>query len=374
MPRLVAACPSFTLKWEQYTREYVDEEDYLPYVALCEFNNHIFELYTSGSIEEFSSVFAEIERLHLEGEPYVKEAATIGCLEGLQNIMGNRGMDADVLLPFLGPESRKWWDQLNKFLNGEISYIGETRDRGVHMKTIGLIGGISWESTVTYYQVINRRVKDLLGGAHSARVLLNSVDFDEVSRMQHAGRWDDFQELLIDSAKKLERGGADFFLICANTPHIVADGVEKAVGIPLVHIGDAVGETIRTAGMTKVGLLGTRFTMEKDFLKNRLRDKFGIESIVPEKEDRNIVHSVIYNELVNGDIRDGSRNEYLRIIDKLTAAGAEGIILGCTEIPLLVTSADTDAALFDTATIHAERAVDLALERTDAANQISAVV
>jgi len=242
------------------------------------------------------------------------------------------------------------------------------------MKTIGLIGGISWQSTVTYYQVINRKVNNLLGGAHSARVLLNSVDFDEVSRMQHAGRWDDFQELLIDSAKKLERGGADFFLICANTPHIVADGVEKAVGIPLVHIGDAVGETIRTAGMTKVGLLGTRFTMEKDFLKNRLREKFGIESIIPEKEDRNIVHSVIYNELVNGDIRDLSRNEYLRIIDKLTAAGAEGIILGCTEIPLLVTSADTDAALFDTATIHAERAVDLALERTDAANQISAVV
>lgn len=145
--------------------------------------------------------------------------------------------------------------------------------------------------------------------------------------------------------EKIGTGRCRLFLICANTPHIVADGVEKAVGIPLVHIGDAVGETIRTAGMTKVGLLGTRFTMEKDFLKNRLRDKFGIESIVPEKEDRNIVHSVIYNELVNGDIRDGSRNEYLRIIDKLTAAGAEGIILGCTEIPLLVTSADTDAAV-----------------------------
>ena len=235
------------------------------------------------------------------------------------------------------------------------------------MKTIGLIGGISWQSTVVYYQVINRRTNELLGGSHSARVLLNSVDFDEVARMQHEGRWDVFQVLLIVAAMSLERGGADFFLICANTPHIVADGVEKAVGIPLVHIGDAVGETIKAAGMTKVGLLGTRFTMENDFLKVRLRENFGIESIVPEKEDRDIVHSVIYNELVSGDIRDGSRNEYLRIIDKLTDAGGEGIILGCTEIPLLVSSADTDAVLFDTATIHAERAVDLALAQVNAA-------
>lgn len=238
---------------------------------------------------------------------------------------------------------------------------------GVNMKTIGLIGGISWQSTVTYYQVINRRVNDLLGGAHSAKVLLHSVDFDEVSRMQHEGRWDDFRQLLIDAAKSLERGGADFFLICANTPHIVADGVENALGIPLMHIGDAVGEAIKAAGMKKVGLLGTRFTMEKDFLKDRLREKFGIDSIVPEKEDREVIHSVIYSELVNGVIRDESRKEYLRIIDKLMANVAEGIILGCTEIPLLVTSADTDAALFDTATIHAERAVDLALDRADAA-------
>jgi aspartate racemase len=236
------------------------------------------------------------------------------------------------------------------------------------MKTIGLIGGISWQSSITYYQVINRKTNDLLGGSHSATVLMYSVDFDEVSRMQHEGRWDDFQGLLIDAAKKLERGGADFFLICANTPHIVADAVAAAVGIPLVHIGDAVGQTIKDAGFTKVGLLGTRFTMEKDFLKDRLRDKFGIESIVPEQQDRDIVHSVIYNELVNGDIRDESRNEYLRIIDKLTADGAGAIILGCTEIPLLVTSADTDAVLFDTARIHAERAVDLALGRADAAS------
>lgn len=236
------------------------------------------------------------------------------------------------------------------------------------MKTIGLIGGISWQSSVTYYQVINRKVNELLGGSHSAKVLMYSVDFDEVSRMQHEDRWDDFQDLLIDAAKKLESGGADFFLICANTPHIVAEGVAAAVDIPLVHIGDAVGEAIREAGFSTIGLLGTRFTMEKDFLKDRLRDKFGIESIVPEKEDRDIVHSVIYQELVNGDIRDESRKEYLRIIDKLTAEGAEGIILGCTEIPLLVKPTDTDAPLFDTATIHAERAVELALDRADAVN------
>ena len=235
------------------------------------------------------------------------------------------------------------------------------------MKTIGLLGGISWQSSVTYYQVINRKVNALLGGSHSAKVLMYSVDFDEVARMQHEGRWDDFQNLLIDVAKRLERGGADFFLICANTPHIVADGVAAAVGIPLVHIGDAVGPSIKAAGFEKVGLLGTRFTMEEDFLKDRLRDKFSIESLVPEKEDRDIVHAVIYNELVNGDIRDESRREYLGIIDKLTAEGAEAIILGCTEIPLLVKPSDTDAPLFDTATIHAEHAVDLALGRADAA-------
>ncbi|HEX6278761.1 MAG TPA: aspartate/glutamate racemase family protein [Pyrinomonadaceae bacterium] len=235
------------------------------------------------------------------------------------------------------------------------------------MKTIGLIGGISWQSSVTYYQVINRKVNGLLGGSHSAKVLMYSVDFDEVSRMQHEGRWDDFRDLLGDAAKRLEHGGADFFLICANTAHIVAGGVAAAVDIPLVHIGDAVGEAIKKAGFQKVGLLGTRFTMEKDFLKDRLRAKFGIESIVPEQADRDIVHSVIYNELVNGDIRDESRKEYLRIIDKLTAEGAEAIILGCTEIPLLVTPRDTDAALFDTATIHAERAVKIALGQVEAA-------
>lgn len=235
------------------------------------------------------------------------------------------------------------------------------------MKTIGLIGGISWQSTIVYYRVINQRVNELLGGSHSAKVLLNSVDFDEVALMQHEGRWEEFQELLIGVANSLERGGADFFLICANTPHIVADGVEKAVGIPLVHIGDATGAAIQQAGMKKVGLLGTRYTMEEDFLKGRLLDKFGIEAFVPEKEDRDVVHRVIYDELVKGVIRDESRTEYLKIIDKLTAEGAEGIVLGCTEIPLLVTPNDTDAVLFDTTSLHAGLAVELALGQADAA-------
>ncbi|MCC7306080.1 MAG: aspartate/glutamate racemase family protein [Acidobacteria bacterium] len=235
------------------------------------------------------------------------------------------------------------------------------------MKTIGLIGGISWQSTIVYYRVINQRTNELLGGSHSARVLLNSVDFDEIALMQHEGRWEEFRELLIGVANSLERGGADFFLICANTPHIVADSVEQAVGIPLVHIGDATGAAIQQAGMKKVGLLGTRYTMEEDFLKGRLKDKFGIEAFVPEKEDRDIVHRVIYDELVKGVIRDQSRADYLKIIEKLTAEGAEGIILGCTEIPLLVTPNDTDAVLFDTTSLHAESAVDLGLNRVDVA-------
>lgn len=235
------------------------------------------------------------------------------------------------------------------------------------MKTIGLIGGMSWQSSVVYYQVVNRRTNERLGGSHSAKVLLYSVDFDEVARLQHEARWDDLKQVMIDAAERLARGGADFFLIGANTMHIFADETEQAAGIPLLHIGDTVGEAIQQAGMRKVGLLGTRFTMEKDFLKGRLAEKYGVETLVPDADDREIVHSVIYNELVNGDIRDDSRKEYLRIIDKLTAEGAEGIILGCTEIPLLISAGDTDAMLFDTTTIHAEGAVDLALNEANAA-------
>jgi aspartate racemase len=229
------------------------------------------------------------------------------------------------------------------------------------MKTIGLIGGMSWESSVVYYQVINRTVQQRLGGLHSARTLMYSVDFVEVAALQQAGNWAELEKMMIDAARRLEAGGADMVLICANTVHIVADAVEKSADIPLVHIGDAVGEAIKAAGFTKVGLLGTRYTMEMDFLKKRLTDRFGIETIIPDQDDRDCVHKIIYDELVKGQFKDDSRATYLEIIDKLTANGAEGIILGCTEIPLLVKPADTSVVLFDTTRLHAERAVEFAL-------------
>jgi len=188
-----------------------------------------------------------------------------------------------------------------------------------------------------------------------------SVDFDEIATLQASGDWAQVEKLMIEAARRLESGGADLFIICANTIHIVADAAEKSVGIPLLHIGDATGEAIKKAGLAKVGLLGTRYTMEKDFLKSRLAEKFGIETIIPDDVDRDKVHSVIYDELVKGQIKDGSRKSYLEIIDRLTANGAEGIILGCTEIPLLVDQGCTNAVLFDTTTIHAEAAVRMAL-------------
>ena len=230
------------------------------------------------------------------------------------------------------------------------------------MKTIGLIGGMSWESSAVYYQLINREVQETLGGLHSARTLMFSVDFDEIAALQRDGNWAEIGRLMIDAARRLAAGGAEMILICANTIHIVADAVEKSVDIPLIHIGDAVGEAIKTAGLKKVGLLGTRYTMELDFLKDRLSDRFGIETIIPDKDDRDGVHAIIYDELVKGQIKDESRATYLEIIDRLTANGAEAIILGCTEIPLLVGSADTDAVLFDTTRLHAERAVELAID------------
>lgn len=233
------------------------------------------------------------------------------------------------------------------------------------MKTIGLIGGMSWQSSVIYYQVINRLTNDLLGGSHSARLLMYSVEFDDIVRLQREGKWDELKQLMIDAAERLERGGADFYLIGTNTLHMFADEMERTVKIPLLHIGDATGRAVQQAGLKKVGLLGTKFTMEKDFLTERLSDRYGVETIIPGEDDRNVVHSVIYDELVKGKIEDGSRKAYLSIIEKLTAEGAEGIILGCTEIPLLVTAQDTDAVLFDTTRIHAESAVETALGRAN---------
>lgn len=228
------------------------------------------------------------------------------------------------------------------------------------MKTIGLIGGMSWESSVVYYQLINRKVNQLLGGVHSCKSLMYTVDFEEIAGLQREDDWDTLAEIMINAARALERGGADMILICANTMHKVAPEVEQHITIPLVHIGDATAEAILHQGFKKVGLLGTQYTMQQNFLKDRI-SRHGIEILVPDQPDRAIIHDVIYNELAKGIFKSESLKAYLQIIDKLTAAGAEAIILGCTEIGLLVKPNDTKAILFDTTEIHAERAVALAV-------------
>ena len=229
------------------------------------------------------------------------------------------------------------------------------------MKCIGLLGGMSWESTVSYYQALNRGMRAKLGGLHSARVLLNSVDFAAIERLQHAGDWPATARLLAAEARKLQDGGADFLLIGTNTMHKVAPEIEAAIDIPLLHIADSTAAKLRADGITRVGLLGTRFTMEQDFYKGRLQEKFGLEVLVPGEAQRERVHRIIYDELCLGDIRDASRAEYLAIIAGLAAAGAEAVILGCTEIALLVGDARAAVPLYDTTAIHAEAAVALAL-------------
>lgn len=230
------------------------------------------------------------------------------------------------------------------------------------MKTIGLIGGMSWESTANYYQIINREVKARLGGLHSGKVCLYSVDFAEIETLQHQGRWDDTAIILAQAAKSVEAGGADFILICTNTMHKVADQIQQAVNVPLVHIADATAEQLVMDGIERVGLLGTRFTMEQDFYKQRLIDKFGVDVVVPSSDDQTIVHDVIYNELCKGEVHDDSRQHYLTIIEKLVEQGAEAVILGCTEIAMLVESQHTDVKLYDTTEIHAKAAVEKALD------------
>ena len=229
------------------------------------------------------------------------------------------------------------------------------------MKCIGLLGGMSWESTVSYYQALNRGVRAKLGGLHSARVLLNSVDFAAIERLQHAGDWPATARLLAAEARKLQDGGADFLLIGTNTMHKVAPEIEAAIDIPLLHIADATAAKLRADGITRVGLLGTRFTMEQDFYKGRLQDRFGLAVLVPDEAGRERVHRIIYDELCLGEIRESSRAEYLAIIAGLAAAGAEAVILGCTEIALLVGDARAAVPLYDTTAIHAEAAVALAL-------------
>jgi aspartate racemase len=227
--------------------------------------------------------------------------------------------------------------------------------------TIGLIGGMSWESTASYYRAINQEVKTMLGGLHSAKIAMVSVDFAEIELLQHSEDWDQTADILSAAARALEAAGADFFLICTNTMHKVAKQVEAAVSIPLLHIADATGEQLIQDGITKVGLLGTRFTMEQGFYENRLVENFGIDVITPTSLERQLVHQVIYDELCLGHILDNSKNQYVEIINRLSKQGAQGIILGCTEIALLVKPMHTQAALYDTASIHAKAAVKMAL-------------
>jgi len=229
------------------------------------------------------------------------------------------------------------------------------------MKTIGLIGGMSWESTLGYYRQINEAVKRRLGGLHSARIVLYSVDFHDIERLQHAGDWDAAGAALADAARALERAGADFVVLCTNTMHKVAPAIEAAVAIPLLHIADPTAAAIKAAGVARVGLLGTRFTMEQAFYRDRLRDR-GLDVLVPDEAARERVHRVIYDELCLGVVREASRAAYRDIMRALVARGAEAVILGCTEISLLVGADDAAVPLFDTTALHAQAAVDAALD------------
>lgn len=229
------------------------------------------------------------------------------------------------------------------------------------MKTIGLIGGMSWESSIEYYRIINQATRERLGGLHSARSLMLSVDFAEIEALQHQGRWDEAGQVLAGTALQLQNGGADCIVLCTNTMHKVAGQIQAAVSIPLLHIADATARQVRAAGLERVGLLGTRFTMEQDFYKGRLVDNFGLQVELPDAAGRELVHRVIYEELVLGQIRADSRAGYAKVIAGLVERGAQGIILGCTEIGLLVGPSESPVPLFDTTLIHARAAVDFAL-------------
>lgn len=225
------------------------------------------------------------------------------------------------------------------------------------MKTIGLLGGMSWESTLSYYKLINEGIKKNLGGLHSAKIAMYSVDFEPIERLQHAGDWEGTARILSDAAQNIQAAGADFLLICTNTMHKVAPEIEAAIDIPLLHIADATASVLVSEGIKSIGLLGTAFTMEQEFYKGRLMNNYGLEVLIPNDQDREIVHNIIYQELCLGKIESNSKAEYLRIIDTLAAQGAEAIILGCTEIGMLVNQEDTGVRLLDTTVIHAEQAV-----------------
>ncbi|MCF4164654.1 aspartate/glutamate racemase family protein [Zavarzinia compransoris] len=234
-------------------------------------------------------------------------------------------------------------------------------------KVIGLIGGMSWESSAEYYRIINRAARERLGGVHSARSLMWSVDFGEIERLQHAGEWAALEAEMVVAARRLEAGGADVVVICTNTMHRMADAVAAAVSIPLLHIADPTAAAVKAAGLSRIGLLGTVFTMEQDFYKGRLAARHGLEVLVPDAEDRRVIHDVIYRELVAGVVRDESRAAYRAVIARLAERGAEAVILGCTEIMLLIGPADSALPLFDTTALHALAAVDFSLGGVDAA-------
>ena len=229
------------------------------------------------------------------------------------------------------------------------------------MKVIGLIGVMSWNSTLEYYRIINESFSRRLGGLHSARLALYSLDFDEIQRAQHEDRWDDITRVLVDTGNAVKRAGADFLVICTNTMHKVADDVEEKVGLPLLHIVDVTGDAIRERGLHRIGLLGTRFVMTEPFYQERLRDRFAIEMLVPGEDDIDTIHQIIYNELCEGKIKASSRRVCADIMSRLVNEGAAGIVLGCTELPLLIQPGDIHAPIFDTTRLHAEAAVNLAL-------------
>ena len=229
------------------------------------------------------------------------------------------------------------------------------------MQTIGLIGGMSWESSLLYYRLINEGVKQRLGGLHSAQILMYSVDFEPIEKLQHTGDWEGAAEIIVDAARRLETGGADFFLIASNTMHQVADAACSVVDIPLLHIADATAEVLVRDGARRIGLLGTAFTMELDFYRKRISEQHEIDVVVPELHDRQMIHDIIYQELCQGQIEAESREVYLAIIDRMREQKIDGVILGCTEIGMLLQPQHTDIKLYDTTTIHAQQAVDRAL-------------
>lgn len=233
------------------------------------------------------------------------------------------------------------------------------------MQTIGLIGGMSWESSAEYYRLINQLTQKKLGGTNSAKSLMISVNFSEIEKLQHQGYWNVLEQNMVDAARQLQAGGADFIVLCTNTMHRFAEVIETAVDIPFLHIADATAQQIKTCDIKNVGLLGTRFTMEQDFYKQRLIDVYGLNVLIPNEQDRNDVHRIIYEELVKGIIREESRIIYRDIIARLIDDGAEAIILGCTEIMLLVEQSDSAVPVFDTTTIHAHAAVEKALQSND---------